>query len=614
MCGIVGYVGHRPAMDVIISGLQYLEYRGYDSAGVAIHAQGSDEEKTHIHVEKAAGKLDALRSKVSGLNLPANSGIGHTRWATHGAPTINNAHPHRYGGVCLVHNGIIENHVMLKDKLKENGHIFYSDTDTEVAAHLLNSFLEEGFLILHAISKLCDTIHGAYSFGIIVDNEPDRVFFAKRGSPLLVAKGDGEAFLASDQAALVDHGPRYYSLEDHEIGYISTSEIKVFSLSLEEKPIFLSELKAKKESVQKMGHAHFMHKEIFEQAQTIDHVSRGRVLHNDIDLNGFGLDFERIARANRIQIVACGSAFYAGLLAKGSLEEVLGIPVMVEIASEYRYRKTLCDSKTLVIAISQSGETVDTLEALKKAMHQGSMCMSVCNVQGSAIAALCERSVGNLLLNAGPEISVASTKAFVAQLVALRLFMMAMAKVMNKPSPSSHLAEDLLALKQGIEQMLGLDQDMRALAKTLVEEERMLYLGRGDFFPVALEGALKMKELTYISAEGYPAGELKHGPIAIIDPKTPAVVLMGSDTVHQKTISNMQEVKARGAKIIVMAPKYYQYLKEESHLFLELPPCPPLFEPIASVIPLQLLAYHLSDLRGIDVDKPRNLAKSVTVE
>lgn len=604
MCGIVGYVGKKNAQDVLISGLERLEYRGYDSAGIAI--------SSNIIIEKAVGKLSALKSKLSETSIPGTLGMGHTRWATHGAPSFNNAHPHRFGRVTLVHNGIFENYRVIKAKLLEQGHEFYSDTDTEVAAHLLNNFLSAGHDPLKAIAMLCDTVHGLYALGIMIDGD-ERVYFAKNGSPLIVAQAEGETFFASDQAALVDYQPKFASLFDFELGFISKDEVYVSDIKGQKRELTFVPLTAKKEALEKLGHKHFMHKEIFEQPEIIDRVLAGRLSAEGLDFFGFDLDFSKLAQVNKVHIIACGSSYYAGLMAKPALESMLRWPVLVEIASEYRYRDPLIDSQTLCIAISQSGETIDTLEAIKKARSMGALCLSICNVLGSAIASECKASIGNLSLNAGPEVSVASTKAFIAQLLALRLLTVALAKKFRGFSSEQEIYGEFIKLKASMKELLDADLAIRAVAESLAHEPRMLFLARGELYPIALEGALKMKELSYISAEGYPAGEIKHGPIAMIDEGTPVVVIFGSDLVHQKTASNLQEAKARGAKILSILPKNYPS-KDESDIVIEYAKTIALFEPILATLPVQLLAYHLSDLKGIDVDKPRNLAKSVTVE
>lgn len=605
MCGIVGYVGKKSALDVVISGLERLEYRGYDSSGVAISSDS-------ITIEKALGKLSALKSQISKTRIPGTIGMGHTRWATHGAPSFDNAHPHRFGRVTVVHNGIFENYRIIKARLLEQGHQFYSDTDTEVAAHLLDNFLNDGHEPLKAIAMLCDTVHGLYALGIMIDGDK-KVYFAKNGSPLIVAQAEGETFFASDQAALVDYQPTYAKIFDLELGYIAKSEIFVSDIKGQKRDLNFLPLTAKKESLEKLGHKHFMHKEIFEQPEIIDRVLAGRLSALGLDFAGFEMDFSKLTQVSKVHIIACGSSYYAGLMAKPVLESLLRWPVSVEIASEYRYRDPLIDNHTLCIAISQSGETIDTLEAIKKALAAGAPCMSICNVLGSAIASECKMSVGNLFLNAGPEVSVASTKAFIAQLLALRLLTIALAKKFKGFNKEQEIYRDFIKLKESMCELIAADQQIRSIAKSLKEEPRILFLGRGELFPIALEGALKMKELSYISAEGYPAGEIKHGPIAMIDQGTPVVVIFGSDQVHQKTASNLQEAKARGAKILSILPKDFSS-KDESDIVIEYGSTISLFEPILATLPIQLLAYHISDLKGIDVDKPRNLAKSVTVE
>jgi glutamine---fructose-6-phosphate transaminase (isomerizing) len=611
MCGIIGYVGTKNALDVIIAGLEYLEYRGYDSAGVAINTSAND-----LVIKKSAGKLSVLKDALKLQTIPGSVGMGHTRWATHGTPTSINAHPHRYGQVTLIHNGIVENHKIIRQKLVEHGHQFYSETDTEVAAHLLDNFLHEIRDPIQALSMLADTIQGNYSFAVMIDAYPDRIYFAKNGSPLIVAEGLGESFLASDQGALLLHQVKFYSLNDLEIGFIDSDGGHIFDLKGEEKNISWSSLIAKKENIGKLHYKHFMHKEIFEQPATLDRVLQGRLDENGINFAGFDLDFKKIAYANKIEIVACGSAYYASLIARPALEAVVRLPVSVEIASEYRYRQTLTDDKTLVIAVSQSGETADTLASIKKARGIGAMCMSICNVVGSAIPQICQNSLGNLFLNAGTEMSVASTKAFIAQVIALRLFTLALAKQLGILPKDKELSfkEHCQNLRESMVSMLAYDEEIRTIAHKLLQQDRMLFLGRGDFFPVALEGALKIKELSYIFAEGYPAGELKHGPIALVDQNMLAVVIFGNDALDVKTASNLQEIKARGAKIFGIAPKGIPDVKDDCDFYLPYDDSDPLLEPILATIPLQLLAYHISDLKGIDVDKPRNLAKSVTVE
>lgn len=613
MCGIVGYVGKRNAKDVIMQGLSRLEYRGYDSAGIAL--RGS-EESDEVVLNKAQGRLTVLQEQIEPLDLNGPMAIGHTRWATHGIPSDSNAHPHKFGRVLVVHNGIIENYLEQKRKLLAKGHSFLSATDSEVVAHLMQDLLDEGLVPLEALLRLCEQLEGAFALGFMLDGDRDRLYFAKRGVPLVVAKNDDECFFASDQAALVDFQPHFYSLNDYELGFIERDRIGIFNENGQAIDIALQPLVAKLESIEKLGHPHFMHKEIFEQPETVRRVLAGRIKDGEIFLEGFELDFSRIAKAERLEIVGCGSAYIAGCIAKPALEELLRLPVSVEVASEYRYRTTLTDEKSLAIAISQSGETADTLAALQKAMQQGAPALSVCNVVGSAIANTCQSSIGNLFLHAGPEIAVASTKAFIATIVALKLLALAVAKSRGLLAPSQEraLVRAMLDLPSQIDEILLHDERIQAVAKELVDAPRMLYLGRGELFPVALEGALKMKELSYIFAEGYPAGELKHGPIATIDPGMPAVVLFGHGVLAVKTASNLQEIKARGAKIISITPEAMEEVKAESDVIFDLRSQEPFFTPVLATIPLQMLAYHLSVHKGLDPDKPRNLAKSVTVE
>ncbi len=611
MCGIVGYIGEQNAKDVVMKGLERLEYRGYDSSGIAI-----EEKNAQVRVTKAAGKLQALKEKIDPLSLEGFRAIGHTRWATHGVPNDSNAHPHQYGRVTVVHNGIIENHLEEKTSFIAKGHIFSSATDTEVIAHLLEEMLQQDIPIIEAIRQLCQLLKGAFSLGILLDGDADHIYFVKKGSPLIVARGKNECFFASDQMALVDFAPSYYPLEDGDYGFITRDEIKIFDASGALKVFELLALNAEAGTIEKMGHAHFMHKEIFEQPEVIQRVLLGRIKDSALNLDGFPLDFAQIKNIERIHIIACGSSYIAGLIGKNNLEANLGIPVDVEIASEYRYRTTLTDKKTLVIAISQSGETADTLAALSKAIEKGALCIGVCNVVGSAISRLCDKSGGNLYLNAGPEISVASTKAFVAQVVALKLLSLALEKTLRTSGivDERKRVDALLHLKKSIESLLLHDHAISDIAKELMHEPRMLFLGRGELLPVALEGALKMKELSYIFAEGYAAGELKHGPIATIDPGMPVVMIFSEDHLQVKTLSNLFEVKARGARVISIAPKNAEHIKSESDFFIPLESVAPELLAVLATIPLQLLAYHLSNHKGIDVDKPRNLAKSVTVE
>jgi glucosamine--fructose-6-phosphate aminotransferase (isomerizing) len=614
MCGIVGYVGKKNAVQVVMQGLSRLEYRGYDSAGIAFlpnvgHA---------THLQKYQGQLSVLQNHIRELDPTAIMAIGHTRWATHGVPSDANAHPHKYGRVQVVHNGIIENYAHIKNQLLAEGHHFSSETDTEVIAHLIDQQLSLNKNPLDALRTVADILRGAYSLAISLDGDPHKLYFAKLRSPLLLGRSHDGVFIASDEFALVDFGPQVAELVDGDFGYISEDEVEIFSLV--EKTTALRKLswqplRAVADQVSKGSFKHFMHKEIFEQPEAIKRALAGRVGDGKINLPGLGLDFSK-AQVKRIHIVACGSAYYAGLVAKTDLEAMLKISVDVEIASEYRYRQTLTDEHTLVIAISQSGETADTLAAIEKALSLNASCMSICNVVGSAIWRKCEGSVGNLSLNAGPEISVASTKAFTSQIVVAKLLALALAKHLGGLSADEEVSKvrALLSLPHKITDLLGSDNMVRLLASNFIDHPKMLYIGRGDLYPIAYEGALKMKELAYIFAEGYPAGELKHGPIATVDSDMPVVVLFGNDDLMAKTLSNLSEVKARGAKIISIAPMNAELVQEDSDFFIGLDEVDPFVASLMSAVIVQLLAYHLCDLKGLDVDKPRNLAKSVTVE
>jgi glucosamine--fructose-6-phosphate aminotransferase (isomerizing) len=612
MCGIIGYSGPRNAKDVVLDALERMEYRGYDSAGLALNSAKNG----GLIVEKAAGRLFALKEKIKDQELCGKSAIGHTRWATHGAPSDINAHPQKYGRVTLVHNGIFDNYAELKHELKNLGHIFSSHTDTEIAAHLLDNLLKEGHEPLKAIHILCGRLKGLFALGILIEDDLERVYFAKRGAPLLVAHNKEESFFASDQAALVSWQPSFYALNDSEMGFIEKNKIAVFNEEGKEVFFTLSPLKARRENIEKQNHAHFMHKEIFEQPDVIDRVLQGRIKDGMLCLDGFELDFSHLDTIEKIQIIACGSSYFAGLIAKQDFETFLGLPTEVEIASEYRYRHTLTNENTLVIAISQSGETADTAAALEKALKMGAKALALSNVVGSHIANRCALSMGSLMLNAGPEISVASTKAFVAQVVALKLLTISFARYKQQIDIEQEflLIKNLLTLKEHIRRILKLDDEIKNLAHYLKDEPHMLFVARGELVPIALEGALKMKELAYIFAEGYAAGELKHGPIATIEPKTPVIVLFNNDHVAAKTANNVQEMKARGATIINIAPCDAQSFCDNADFMIDLGPCDSWLVPIAATIVVQLLAYHVSVLKGLDVDKPRNLAKSVTVE
>lgn len=612
MCGIIGYVGQENALSIVKKGLSRLEYRGYDSAGIAYRSSVNAE----ITLKKAVGQVNNLFNLMSNDDS-AFLAMGHTRWATHGAPTKANAHPQEYKSIYVIHNGIIENHLAIKQRLLDLGHVFKSETDTEVVAHILWEEMKDGKPMIEALRKSLDILRGSYGLGIIHAEDYSRIWFAKKNSPLLVARDDKGTYIASDQTALVDFCPRVHEILDGDIGFIAASEVGVFDLYGPKKTITYSPLTAELSACEKGGFKHFMHKEIFEQPLSLKNTLRERIVDDKIDLSGFGIAFDRLKQIHRIHIVACGSAFYAGLCAKIEMEALLKIPVEVEIASEYRYRDVIIDNRTLVIAISQSGETADTLAAVEKALSENALVMSICNVVGSAIWRKCAQSIGNMRLNAGPEISVASTKAFTSQVLAIKLLALGVLKdrgALNEQDEAKKVNE-LLTLPKLVEETLQNDGVVRDIAKYFVDSNKMLYIARGNLFPIAFEGALKMKELAYISSEGYPAGELKHGPIATVDTAMPVVVLYGNDNLLLKTESNASEVKARGARVISFAPQnFFDALQSQSEYFVGYPEAPRALCPLLASVLVQLFAYHVCDLKGLDVDKPRNLAKSVTVE
>lgn len=613
MCGIIGYLGDRSAESILLDSLQRLEYRGYDSAGIACIHPSSHQ----TNVRKSVGKLANLRQIVQIDPLSGNIGIGHTRWATHGKPTELNAHPHRSGRITLVHNGIIENHHMLKERLVNLGHRFESETDTEVIAHLIASLMDEQQLSLaKAVQKAVQQLEGAFALVVMDEANPHELVGVKQACPLLLGIGKNEMFLASDFPAVLSYTQDFVILEDQEMVVITKSGYQVFSfegLALERKPlcIELSPLSAEKE-----GYKHFMRKEIAEQPRAIIDTLRGRFFEakGEIDLDGLNADV--LHGIDRIHIVACGTSYLAGLLGKHGIEALAQIPVDVELASEYRYRKPLVGPNTLVIGISQSGETADTLAALVEAKKHQARLLAICNQMASSIARLCDQSAGTLYTRAGVEVSVASTKAFTTQLVLLQLLALLLAQRSKRISPEALLAsiEELSALPLLVEQVIKQEDALRSAAQKLMHVEHMLYLGRGSGYVVALEGALKMKELAYIHAEGYAAGEMKHGPIALIDHRMPTVALCLKSFAPEKLISNLQEINARQGHIIAISDCPSEQLSKMCDTVIEIPQGTRLQSPVLATVAVQLLAYHMADLKGLDVDQPRNLAKSVTVE
>jgi glutamine---fructose-6-phosphate transaminase (isomerizing) len=626
MCGIVGYVGPKSCVDIILSGLRRLEYRGYDSAGVAVVGGGE------LSVARSKGKLKNLVGLLAEKPLSGCTGIGHTRWATHGKPSDENAHPHSYGGVAVVHNGIIENHLDLKGALAARGHKFSSETDTEIFAHLIAEALEAGAKDLAvAVHAALDQVVGTYAIAVVSARRPDEIVAAKNASPLVVGFGKGESFLASDVPAILEHTRDVVYLEEGEVALLTPSSIRIEGRDRKPRERPPRRIEWSAVAAEKEGHKHFMHKEIFEQPRAVSDTIRGRVSleQGDVTLDGLELS-EAYARAlERVVIVACGTSWHAGVSGRLMIEALARVPVEVELASEFRYRDPIVGPRTLCLAISQSGETADTLAALKEAKRRGAACISICNVVGSAIPRECaERDAaqaeaagldlarGTLYTHAGPEIGVASTKAFTTQLAALFLLSVKLGRLRGTLSAEvtrMHL-EALRQMPLLMEQVVRQEPSVMPVAKRCAQARDVLFLGRGAQFPVALEGALKLKEISYIHAEGYAAGEMKHGPIALIDEALPIVVLATKEPAYEKTLGNMEEVRARGGHVFAVVSEGDTQAASLAEVALTVPHAPPLLTPLLSILPLQFLAYHVADLKGTDVDQPRNLAKSVTVE
>ena len=608
MCGIVGYVGHREAVPILTDGLARLEYRGYDSAGVAIQNGAG------VAVHKLAGRVDDLRGLLAGQSVTGTSGIAHTRWATHGPPTTGNAHPHVDCArkIALVHNGIIENADTLRAGLVRHGHRMVTETDTEVLAHLIEE--APGGLLEERVLLALTRVEGTYGLAVMSHDEPGKIVVARQGSPVLLGIGDGELFVASDASAVLEHTRSVIYLDDGDLAVITPDGYRIVDREDRELIRPVHDIDWDIEAITMGGYPHFMLKEICEQPQSVQGTLRGRLVyeHGTARLNGLRLDPTDCEAIRRIVIVACGTSWHAGLVGRHIIEELAGIPVEVEYASEYRYRRQLDVPGTLTIAISQSGETADTLEALRAATAAGSRVVGIVNVVGSTIA---READGGIYLHAGPEIGVASTKAFTAQIVALALFALYVGRHRGlSQAQGQELAYELARLPELLDDVLELAPVVEGLARHFADSPNFLYLGRGVNFPVALEGALKLKEISYIHAEGYPAAEMKHGPIALIDEHMPVVFLAPNDHLYRKALSNLQEVKARGGRIIAITNRGNGDLGGLAEYELKVPKTHPLLSPVITSVPLQLLAYHIAVLRGCDVDKPRNLAKSVTVE
>ena len=610
MCGIVGYIGHRNASLVVLSSLKRLEYRGYDSAGIVVNCDGN------LLSWKKAGKISALESIVDCHSLnEARVAIGHTRWATHGAPTDENAHPHSdcTGELYIIHNGIIENYKDLKDVLLKRGHTFKSETDTEVVVHLVEEYHKELPLldaVLHALSH----VEGSYAIVLMSKKEPESLIAARKGSPMILGIGDGEMVIASDASAIVDYTRNVVYLEDGEIIEVKRDGYKVYDHKKNGIAKNISLIDWDIESISKHGFDHFMLKEIFEQPDTIQNAFRGRVIYDEarVKLDGLKLQDEDIEKIERIIFIACGTSWHAALVAEYLLEEYARIPVEVEYASEFRYRKPVLKKGDLVITISQSGETADTLAALREAKSKGVRVLGITNVVGSTIA---RESDGGVYIYAGPEIGVASTKAFTSQITVIVLLTLFFARRKEMSFVEGKvILDDLLRLPDLAKRVLDKNEEIKTIARVYCESRNFLYLGRGLNFPVALEGALKLKEISYIHAEGYPAAEMKHGPIALIDANMPVVFIATKDEIYSKVISNMEEVRARSGRIIAIATEGDLTIHNYADHVIYIPETHKALVPILSVIPLQLLSYHIAVLRGCNVDQPRNLAKSVTVE
>ncbi|MHB8207749.1 glutamine--fructose-6-phosphate transaminase (isomerizing) [Mucilaginibacter sp.] len=611
MCGIVGYIGFRDAYPIIIKGLQRLEYRGYDSAGIALL-------DTELKVYKKAGKVSDLQAFVKDLNLSGTIGMGHTRWATHGAPSDRNSHPHSSSDrkLTIIHNGIIENYGIIKEALVAKGHVFKSDTDTEVLIHLVEDIIHEtGLDLQEAVRIALNRVIGAYAIVIMSADEPDLLIAARKGSPMVIGVGKGEYFIASDATPIVEYTKNVIYLNDNEIAYVRREDLLVKNIDNTIQIPYVQELDLKLEMLEKGGYDHFMLKEIYEQPRSIRDCMRGRIYpqQGKVQLGGIKEYAEKLKNVDRIIIVACGTSWHAGLVGEYLIEEYARVPVEVEYASEFRYRNPIISEKDLVIAISQSGETADTMAALELAKEKGATIFGICNVVGASIPRTTDAGV---YTHAGPEIGVASTKAFTAQVTVLTLMAFYIAQQRGTITQSK-LIEYLTELDQVpelVERALASNEHIKEIAERFKDSTNCLFLGRGSSFPVALEGALKLKEISYIHAEGYPAAEMKHGPIALIDDDMPVIFIATKNSSYEKVVSNIQEVKARGGHVIAIVSEGDVDVRNMAEYVIEIPQTSEAFVPLLATIPLQLLAYHIAVMRGCNVDQPRNLAKSVTVE
>ena len=609
MCGIVGYIGPKNATEVLLEGLRRLEYRGYDSAGIAVISDGD------LDVRRSVGKITNLDEAIRIAPMSGNTGVGHTRWATHGKPSEENAHPHQdcAGKLVVVHNGIIENYRDLRQELVASGHTMVSETDTEVIVHLVESHLAGD--LEEAVRKTIRQLKGVYALTVMHADDPDLLVAARSGPPLVVGIGDGEMFIASDIPAVLHHTRRFVYMDDEQISVITREGVRVTDLDGARVEIEPVTVPWDPVLAEKGGYKHFMLKEIHEQPEALADTLRGRYFEDDNSISLDDIDFkdEFIMDLERCMIVACGTSWHAGLVGQFLLEELAGIPTSVDYGSEFRYRNPIIGKNTLAIAISQSGETADTLAAVRECREKGASILSICNVVGSMIT---RESDAVLYTHAGPEIGVASTKAFTTQIVCLILLAVFLGRRRHTLGPARvrEVIDSLYMLPQHVGSIIESETVIEELAGLYYHHPDFLYLGRGIHYPIALEGALKLKEISYIHAEGYPAGEMKHGPIALIDENMPVLFLATRDHVYEKVLSNMEEVKARGGKVIAVVDHSDEALEEQVDHIIRIPVSDPLITPILATVPLQLLAYHIAVLKGTDVDQPRNLAKSVTVE
>jgi glucosamine--fructose-6-phosphate aminotransferase (isomerizing) len=610
MCGIVGYIGNKNCVPILINGLKRLEYRGYDSAGIGII------ENNLARVVKNKGKVSLLEDKIENLNLSSNIGIGHTRWATHGIPNEINAHPHSNSDntIFMIHNGIIENYNSIKKILINSGYKFRSETDSEVLVGLIDSFIKKGNDLTKSVQLALHEVEGTYGLAIVYSEEPDKIIAARKGSPLVVGIGDGENFIASDVSAILSHTKNVIYLEDGEIAVIKKDSFTAKTIQDDAIEKEIQEITMTLEEIDRGGYSHFMLKEIMEQPESLRNSIRGRIIDEEGTsiLGGLTDIVDKLVTSKRIIITACGTSWHAGLVGEYMFEQFCRIPTEVEYASEFRYRNPVIEKDDAIFFISQSGETADTLAALKEAKMKGALVLGICNAVGSSIAR--ETNAG-VYTHAGPEIGVASTKAFTSQLTVLALITLLIARRKSLSRvDGKQIADELKLIPEKVQKILELNSEIELIAEEFKDATNFLYLGRGYNFPVALEGALKLKEISYIHAEGYPAAEMKHGPIALIDENMPVVFIAPKDSTYDKIISNIQEVKARGGRTIAIANEDDDYIDTLVDYSIKIPQTIRMLMPILTVIPLQLLAYHIAVKKGLNVDQPRNLAKSVTVE